>query len=149
MNNSCSPFLGPSGSCSLRNLASYAIRVTCADDVIAGVGFAQTNNVRLMIKNTGHDFLGRSVGEESLALWTHNLKQTTFVSYKSSQYTGPAFRVGAGITNAELYATAGAKGYRAVGGPCPTVGATGGYAQGGGHDPPGAKFGLGSDQVLE
>ncbi|KAG9520865.1 FAD/FMN-containing isoamyl alcohol oxidase MreA, partial [Aureobasidium melanogenum] len=149
MNDSCSPFLGPNGSCTLANLASYAINMSCADDAIAGVAFAQNNNIRLTIKNTGHDFLGRSAGKGSLALWTHNMKQMSFVNYESSQYTGPAFRVGAGITNAELYAAAGAKGYRAVGGSCPTVGATGGYAQGGGHGPLGAKYGLGSDQVLE
>ncbi|RYP39081.1 hypothetical protein DL767_002344 [Monosporascus sp. MG133] len=149
MNRTCSPFAGPNGSCTLGNLASYAINVTAAEDAIAGVKFAQSNNVRLIVKNTGHDFLGRSSGKGALALWTHNLKKTSFLNYKSSFYTGPAMRIGAGITNIEMYEAAHAKGYRAVGGSCPTVGAGGGYTQGGGHGPLGSKYGLGADQVLE
>ncbi|KAJ8124654.1 hypothetical protein O1611_g8986 [Lasiodiplodia mahajangana] len=35
MNRSCSPFEGPSGSCGLGNLPSFAINVTGAEDVIA------------------------------------------------------------------------------------------------------------------
>ncbi len=65
MNNSCDPFFGPSGACTLGNLASYAINVASAQDVIAGVCFASSNNIRLTIKNTGHDYLGRSSGAGS------------------------------------------------------------------------------------
>ncbi|KAI1375600.1 hypothetical protein F4677DRAFT_454849 [Hypoxylon crocopeplum] len=149
MNRSCSPFDGPSGSCTLGNLAAYAINVSGADDVIAGVKFASKYNIRLIMKNTGHDFLGRSSGEGALALWTHNMKETSLINYQSSSYTGPAMRIGAGVTNIEMYTAASALGYRAVGGSCPTVGAAGGYAQAGGHGPLGSKYGLGSDQILE
>lgn len=150
MNRSCSPFDASSGSCTLGNLASFAINVQKASDVIAGVNFAQQNNIRLVVKNTGHDFLGRSTGEGALALWTHNLKDTTFISnYRSSGYSGTAMRIGAGVTNIEMYTAADKVGYRAVGGSCPSVGAGGGYTQAGGHGPLGAKYGLGSDQVLE
>ncbi|KAI8626384.1 hypothetical protein F5Y19DRAFT_488221 [Xylariaceae sp. FL1651] len=150
MNKSCSPFDGPGGSCSLGNLPSFAINVSSADDMIAGVKFAQNNNIRIVIKNTGHDFLGRSSGEGALSLWTHNLKETTFINnYRSPSYKGPAMRIGAGITNIEMYTASHAKGYRTVGGSCPTVGAGGGYTQGGGHGPLGGKYGLGADQVLE
>ncbi|KAI0185941.1 hypothetical protein EV127DRAFT_484700 [Xylaria flabelliformis] len=151
MNRTCSPFDAASGgSCTLGNLPSYAINVSSAEDVVAGVQFAEKNNIRLVIKNTGHDFLGRSSGEGALSLWTHNMKQTTFIpKYKGSTYQGPALRIGAGIMNIEMYQAADKVGYRAVGGSCPTVGAGGGYTQAGGHGPLGAKYGLGSDQVLE
>lgn len=151
-NNSCSPFLGASGSCEAGNLASYAIDVRKPGDAIAGVNFARANNIRLTIKNTGHDFLGRSSGAGSLALWTHNLKDVEVIKkYKSpaSPYRGHAIRIGAGMQNQDLYAAADANGYRAVGGSCPTVGASGGFSQAGGHGPLGARYGLGSDQVLE
>ncbi|KAI0201518.1 hypothetical protein F4808DRAFT_103279 [Astrocystis sublimbata] len=150
MNRTCSPFDATSGTCSLGNLPTFAINVSSAHDVVAGVRFAQTNNVRLVIKNTGHDFLGRSSGQGALSLWTHNMKQTTFIPrYRGSTYRGAAMRIGAGITNIEMYTAADKVGYRAVGGSCPTVGAGGGYTQGGGHGPLGAKYGLGADQVLE
>lgn len=54
-NQSCDPFTPEAKPCTLGNYVSYAIKVTSADDVIAGVRFAQENNVRLVIKNTGHE----------------------------------------------------------------------------------------------
>ncbi|KAI1483620.1 hypothetical protein F4774DRAFT_425387 [Daldinia eschscholtzii] len=149
MNDSCNPFFGPSGTCSLGNLATYTINVSSAADVVAGIRFAQEHNIRLTIKNTGHDFLGRSGGAGSLGLWMHHLKQISFLEYSSPLYSGPAARIGAGVEYADLYPTASSHGYRVVGGSCPTVGIVGGFSQGGGHGPLGAAYGLGSDQVLE
>ncbi|PQE22275.1 FAD binding domain-containing protein [Rutstroemia sp. NJR-2017a WRK4] len=149
LNNSCSPFLGPNGSCTLGNLASYALNVSGPADVIAGLEFVRKNNMRLTIKNTGHDFLGRSTGAGSLGLWMHNLDEITFLDYSSPFYTGPSYRIGAGVGYNNLYPVASADGYRVVGGSCPTVGVTGGFTQGGGHGPLGSAYGLGADQVLE
>lgn len=151
MNNSCSPFAGPSGECTLGNLASYAIKVDNVQDVVAGVRFAQASNIRLTIKNTGHDFLGRSAGAGSLALWTHNLKEVTYLdNYRSCNYTGPAARLGAGVQHSDLYPADAIKHrYRVLGGSCPTVGVAGGFSQGGGHSPLSSKHGLAADQVLE
>lgn len=151
MNNSCSPFTSPNTSCTLGNLAQYAINVSSADDVIAGLQFARANNIRLTIKNTGHDFLGRSAGAGSLALWTHNLKQIEFLAKynNSALYAGPAARIGAGVEYGDLYPLASAQGYRVVGGSCATVGVAGGFTQGGGHGPLGGAYGLSADQVLE
>lgn len=156
-NNSCSPLEGPFSTdpalknvqCTLGNLAQYAIKVTDAASAIAGVKFAKQKNIRLTVKNTGHDYLGRSMGRGSLALWTHNLKEASFFDYKSKYYSGPAGRIGAGVQVAELYQAAAAAGYRAVGGSCPSVGAGGGWTQGGGHGPLSAAYGLGADQTLE
>ena len=148
-NNSCSPFFGPDGVCELGNAASYAINIGSPEDAVAGVTFAETRNVRLTIKNTGHDYLGRSAGEGSLALWTHNLKGIDFVNYSGPNYTGPAFRVGAGVESSELLAATSKQGYRVVVGGCATVGVTGGFSQGGGHSSLGSSYGLGADQVLE
>lgn len=152
LNNSCSPFSRANASCTLGNLAQYAINVSSADDVIAGVHFARTHNIRLTIKNTGHDFLGRSAGAGSLALWTHHLKHIDIIpaynNSASSGYNGPAIRIGAGVEYEDVYPLASAHGYRVVGGSCPTVGIAGGYTQGGGHGPLGGTYGLSADQVL-
>jgi hypothetical protein len=38
---------------------AYAIASTSAQDVAAGMRFANDNNIRVSVRNTGHDFLGR------------------------------------------------------------------------------------------
>ncbi|KAI1357675.1 FAD/FMN-containing isoamyl alcohol oxidase-like protein MreA [Xylaria arbuscula] len=149
VNNSCSPFTASDGRCALGNLAQYAINVSSAQDVIAGIRFAQEKNVRLTIKNTGHDFLGRSTGKGSLALWMHNLKQIQFLNYRGKSYTGPAVRLGAGVEYGDVYPGASARRRRVVGGASPTVSVAGGFSQGAGHGPLGTAYGLGADQVLE
>jgi FAD/FMN-containing dehydrogenase len=149
-NNSCSPFLAANGTCVLGDLAQYAINVADASSVVAGIQFAQAQNIRLIVKNTGHDGLERSSGKGSLALWTHNLKSMSFISnYSSPYYSGLAARVGAGVEVQEVYAAASANGYRVVGGGCPTVGLAGGWLQGGGHGPLTSAYGLGADNALE
>ena len=149
LNNTCSPFDGPEGSCSLGNLASYAIDVVDKDSVIAGIKFAREKNIRLTIKNTGHDILGRSTGRGALALWTHHLKDVKVLQeYTGSVYKGPAIKLGAGIQVHEAYQIATANGLRVAAGGCPTVGLAG-WVPGGGHGPLTSQYGLGADEILE
>lgn len=49
----------------------------------------------------------------------------------------------------EVYQAAADGGYLVVGGNCPSVGMTGGYAQGGGHSGLSSMYGLAADNVLE
>ena len=149
LNNSCSPFPASSSGCDLGNLAVYALDIDSAATVAAGLKFAQEHNIRLTIKNTGHDYIGRSSGQGSLALWTHNLKNMTFFDYSSPHYTGPALKVGAGVQFSEAYSAAAERNLRVLGGYCPTVGIAGGYVQSGGHGPLAASYGLASDNALE
>jgi len=51
----CDPYPPIEKSCELGNYVSYSINVTGADDVVAGIEFAKANNIRLVIKNTGHE----------------------------------------------------------------------------------------------
>jgi hypothetical protein len=56
-NDSCLPdFADP---CSGKGYSVYVINATCVDDVKKGVDFARNNNVRLIVKGMGHDYLGR------------------------------------------------------------------------------------------
>lgn len=103
LNDSCSPFVGPNKPCTLGNIASYAVDVDGPGTLVAGLKFAQQKNIRISIKNTGHDYIGRSNGLGSLALWTHNLKDISFLNYISSTYYGPAIRVGAGVQFFDAY----------------------------------------------
>lgn len=54
-NQSCDPFTDISRPCDMGNYASYSIDVTSAQDVVAGLQFARDKNIRLVVKNTGHE----------------------------------------------------------------------------------------------
>jgi FAD/FMN-containing dehydrogenase len=148
-NESCDPFTDRTAPCKVGSYVAYAVAATNAADYKATIAFARKNNIRLVIRNTGHDYMGKSTGAGSLALWTHNLKTRSIVDYKSSGYTGKAMVIGAGVQAFEAQETANAKGYVVVEGDCPTVGLAGGYTQGGGSSPLASRFGMGADQVLE
>ncbi|KAK8017194.1 hypothetical protein PG991_008270 [Apiospora marii] len=154
-NYSCDAFAPRSAPYGLGNHASYVIDVSedadaARQSIQAALEFVRRHNIRLVVKNTGHDYLGRSTGTGALSVWTHHLKSTEFIpAYNSSHYTGPALKLGAGVQGFEAYAAANATGHRIVGGSCPTVGIAGGYSQGGGHSILASRHGLGSDNVLE
>lgn len=150
--NSCLPQDAgkQNATCQLGGLPAYSVNVTCAAQIQLAVNFARTLNLRVVIRNTGHDFLGKSTGAGALNIWTHHLKKLELVEdYKSAgSYRGPAFKIGAGVQVVELYQAADRYGYTAVGGECRTVGVAGGYTAMGGHSPMSPIAGLGSDQVL-
>ncbi|KAK4156094.1 hypothetical protein C8A00DRAFT_12939 [Chaetomidium leptoderma] len=145
----CMPQNGDTSQCTLGGFPSYAIKAQSVYQIQLAVNFARTVGLRLVVKNTGHDFLGKSTGSGALSIWTHNLKSIRFLkSFKTPSYSGPAIEMGAGIQVGELYAAADQYGVTAVGGECKGVGVSGGYTAGGGHSPMSTKYGLGSDQVL-
>jgi hypothetical protein len=55
-NYSCVP---GSGSCSGAGYPVYVLEATNAEDIKSVIDFARTHDVRVNIKSTGHDFLGR------------------------------------------------------------------------------------------
>lgn len=148
-NRSCDPFTGRDFECVIGTAVQYAVNVSCASDVSAGIEFATKHNIRLVIRNTGHDYNGKSTGAGSLGLWMHHLKDITFSDWSDSYYTGKAIKMGAGVQGFEAYQAANASGLQVVGGECPTVGIAGGYTQGGGHSALASKHGLAADQTLE
>ncbi|GLB01552.1 hypothetical protein AtubIFM61612_008452 [Aspergillus tubingensis] len=147
-NFSCDPYL-PNTPCTIRSLVWYAVNASSAQDYQATIEFAIKHNIRLVVRNTGHDYLGRSTGAGALALWTHHLKEIEIVEYQSTGYFGPAIKVGAGVQILDAMNAAHEQGYTLVGGNCQTVGYAGGYSQGGGHGQLMSMCGLAADQVLE
>lgn len=147
-NQSCDPFQPESRACLLGNYVRYAVNSSSTEDIQATIAFAVENNIRFVIRNTGHDYLGRSTGAGALAIWTHYLKSIEFQNFTSEAYTGPAVTVGAGVQGYEILEAARDVGLVAVGGECPTVGLAGGYTQGGGHSALSTSFGLSADNTL-
>ncbi|KAF4981966.1 hypothetical protein FZEAL_2312 [Fusarium zealandicum] len=147
-NQSCDPFLSQSRPCTLGNYPAYAVKVDNSAQVAAAVKFANNHNIRLVVRNTGHDYLGRSTGAGSLAIWTHFMKNTEVIHWSDKLYTGPALKIGAGVQGSDAVEAAHAHGLTAVSGECPTVGLAG-FTLGGGHSALSTSFGLGADQTLE
>ncbi|PWY73066.1 FAD-binding domain-containing protein [Aspergillus heteromorphus CBS 117.55] len=143
------PDLASGSSCTLGGYSSYAVNVSTVAQVQLAVNFARNAGLRLVAKNTGHDFNGKSTGAGALGVWTHHLKELAYYEhYRLGNYSGPAVKMGAGIQAFEIYEKANALGVTAVGGEGKTVGVAGGYVLGGGHSPLSSRYGLAADQVL-
>ena len=56
-NDTCLPY--PTVPCSGEGYPVYVVNASSKEDVKAGVDFARQWNVRLIVKGTGHDYLGR------------------------------------------------------------------------------------------
>ncbi|OTB14166.1 hypothetical protein K445DRAFT_23947 [Daldinia sp. EC12] len=154
-NQTC-PIVGGASetSCYQGRVPYYSATVRSAEHVQKTVLFAKAYNLRLVVKNTGHDGSGRSAAQDSLQIHTHHLKgikyHPEFVAQGANVSSGPAVTLGAGVMHWELYERGFREGYITVGGECPTVGAVGGFLQGGGV----SSFlsharGLAVDNVLE
>lgn len=113
------------------------------------INFARNLNLRLVVKNKGHDFNGKSTGAGALSIWTHFLDDIRYIpSYRTAESDGPALKIGAGVDVLSLYEYADAHDLEAVGGIARTVGIGGGYSAGGGHSPLMSLHGMAADQIL-
>ncbi|KAM0283509.1 hypothetical protein ACHAQH_002460 [Verticillium albo-atrum] len=151
-NDTCLP--DPSYPCSPEGYPRYVVNATTSKDVKLGVDFARKYNVRLVVKNTGHDYLGRSIAPGALSIWTHHLKGITYHADKfkpdgcDTKTSGSAITAGGGVQVYDAYLAAAKHNHTIVGGGGRSVG-LGGYITGGGHSILSAKHGLAADQVLQ
>ncbi|CZR69907.1 uncharacterized protein PAC_19807 [Phialocephala subalpina] len=141
-------------TCSQGSVPSYYIDARDAADVSSGLLFAQTHGIPLVVKNTGHDFRGRSSAPGSLAIWTYNIQPEIefaedFLAESCLDSSGPTLTYGAGQGFQGLYEAAHERGYMLVGGTSPSVGASGGWVTGGGHSALSNTYGLGVDNVVQ
>jgi FAD binding domain-containing protein/berberine-like enzyme len=149
-NQSCDPFQPRERPCLLGNHVVYAVDARSPEDISAAIAFATEHDIRFVIRNTGHDYNGRSTGAGALSVWVHHMKDIEFLDWEGpSAYRGKAVKVAAGVQGFEVTEAANKLGLAVVGGECPTVGLAGGYTQGGGHSALSTSFGLGADNVLE
>ncbi|EFQ87601.1 hypothetical protein CFE70_003005 [Pyrenophora teres f. teres 0-1] len=142
-----------SGACSLGRLSAYYVDARSGNDISKTLDFARKHGIRISIKNTGHDYFGRSTAPNSLAIWTHNLKDTKF--HKKFHPKGCDTRyenigeIGAGIQAQEAWEAFEPHDMLVTVGAVASVGIAGGFGQGGGHGPLGPKYGLMVDQAVE
>ena len=132
----------------------YAVAAERAEDVAAAVRFARAHRLRMAVKGTGHDYLGRSTDPGALLVWTHAMRAIevvdAFVPSGCGGAPTPAVHVGAGARWGEVYREVTVKHRRYVqGGGCQTVGAAGGFLQGGGFGSYSNRYGTAAAGLLE
>ncbi|KAF2825686.1 hypothetical protein CC86DRAFT_293752 [Ophiobolus disseminans] len=151
--NSLRPSSPVSGECSLGRLSTYHVKAHTPEDISRTLNFVREHGIRVSIKNTGHDYFGRSNAANSLAIWTHNMKDLQY--HKKFRPQGCKTRyenigeVGAGIQAQEAWTFFEPLDMLVTVGAVGSVGIAGGFGQGGGHGPLGPKYGLMVDQAVE
>ena len=155
-NESCYLDNSKSVPCGQGRVPLYTLEAKTPQDIQAGVNFAQSHNVRLAIRNTGHSYQGRSTAPESLQINTHLMKNKTLhTNFRPSGYNGTgiieplAVTLDAGVQLFDMYEFCQKHGVMVVGGSSHGVGAAGGYIQGGGHSMFAGLLGMASDNALE
>ncbi|KAJ5614036.1 FAD binding domain-containing protein [Penicillium herquei] len=141
-------------NCSIGRLASYYVDVREPSHISSALKFATAHNIRISVKNTGHDFYGRSSVPNTLAIWTKNLDNLTFYSNftahncpaSNSQNIG---ELGAGVVAQDAYYFFSNHSMDIMGGYEESVGLAGGFAQGGGVGSFTTTYGLMADNAVE
>ena len=94
-------------TCTLGGYPVAAVNVSTVAQVQLAVNFARNAGLRLVIKNTGHCFLGKSAGAGALAIWLHNLGGIEFLPRYHEPghggYAGKAIKVGPAVTVLQAY----------------------------------------------
>lgn len=163
-NNSCNP-IWPNGTsitgdpsagargCSIGAYPAYVVNATSAQQIGAALTWAAQKNVRVVIKNTGHSYSGRSIGYGSLSIWTHHMRGINYdEKFKPAACPNDvaiaAARVAAGHSGIEVQIELAKHGVFAVTGSNPSVGLVG-WLTGGGHGPMSTTYGMGADNLLQ
>ncbi|KDQ14876.1 hypothetical protein BOTBODRAFT_55073 [Botryobasidium botryosum FD-172 SS1] len=138
--------------CFQGSVAPYFINVTGPADVQKALAFSLSTGIPLSIKNSGHDYKGRSSGKDTLSLWMHGLQSMAYVpdfvpAGCKTKYN--AMTMGTGVPWETAYDFADAHNLTIIGGYQETIATGGGWVQAGGHSILSPNFGLGIDRVVQ
>ncbi|KAL3479627.1 hypothetical protein BJX99DRAFT_267991 [Aspergillus californicus] len=141
-------------NCEQGSVPTKYVDVRTVKHVQRTLKFAGKNRLRVVVKNTGHDYMGRSSAPDSLGLWMHNLRPAIKVNEDfqpegCGESSGDCITFGAGQQFGGIYDFVKAHGYRIAGGSYSNVGAAGGWITGGGHSLLTNELGLGVDNVQQ
>ncbi|CAE6451667.1 hypothetical protein ACGC1H_002457 [Rhizoctonia solani] len=68
-------------TCGQGSVPVYIVTAFNKYDINKAISFAKKYKRTLVIKSTGHDYLGQSRGKGSYCIWTHNLKKVHFTDF--------------------------------------------------------------------
>ncbi len=135
-------------------VSEYAVAAESTQDVVAGVNFAREHDVRLVVKGTGHDFLGRSNAADSFLIWTHPMRdvdlEEAFIPSGAPADSEPlhVMHCGPGVRWIKAYQAATEAGRYVQGGSATSVG-LGGFILGGGFGIFSKRFGCAAANLCE
>ena len=66
--------------CEQGSVPPVGVDARSGSDVQAAVSFAKQYNLKLVVKSTGNDYLGRSTARGGFLIWTHNMKDILYNS---------------------------------------------------------------------
>ncbi|KAK7527899.1 uncharacterized protein IWZ02DRAFT_467720 [Phyllosticta citriasiana] len=135
----------PPRDCHQGSVSPYYIDVRKVSDIQAAFSFSRNTKTILSLKNTCHDYKGRSSAPNSLALWLTNLKppmklEKNFQPEGCPSSAGDGITMGGGQGMRALYKFAEGNGVTVPGGTS---------RRGGGHRFATNTLGLGVDNVLQ
>lgn len=125
------------GKCSQGALPRYALNSTSTEEIATVMKFAQDRRIAFNIKNSGHDYLGRSTSPDSITVWIHPLQKIEFhESFQPEECPSvasqKAFTFGGGVKWFDAYRAAHEHNVTVIGGAQAGVGVAGGWLGGGG-----------------
>ena len=133
------------------NIPEYSVEASEENDIMEAIKFANQHNIQVVVKTTGHNYAGASMGDGALLIWMRHFKKYGEVK-KAHQKCGETYeavlKVGGGQVWEEAYKVVG-NDYHLVGGGGLTVSAAGGWLNGGGLSASSRLYGMGIDQVIE
>jgi len=137
------------------DLPAYAIMAKTEEDIVAGLEFANSHNIQVTVKTSGHSISGASTAKDSLLIWLAQYPEDNTITEEyvdscedtnaTTNYT--VIGVNAG-QNFNSIASAVGDDYHFVSASEGTVGASGGWILGGGLSYTSREYGLGVDNVL-
>ncbi|KAL5017612.1 hypothetical protein ScPMuIL_007201 [Solemya velum] len=125
---------------------AMVVLVGSVSDVQKAVRFARSFDLKISIRSSGHDFIGRSTGDGTLQINLSNMANIS-VNTASSSWPAGEVTVESGNSWIRVYEEVDKHNRVMIGGSAHTV-AMGGYTLGGGHSPISRTFGLAVDNLL-
>jgi hypothetical protein len=129
---------------------SYCYLLISFPIVKAGIHFASRYDLRLALKSSGHDCLGRSTGRDSLLIYTYYFQKLTFTESFTvgGETRGSAVTMDSEVNLQTVYLAAQQVGNFIFGGTAATVALGGGYIQGAVHSALSQLFDLAADNAI-
>eukprot|EP01006_Ploeotia_vitrea_P019683 TRINITY_DN51915_c0_g1_i1.p1 TRINITY_DN51915_c0_g1~~TRINITY_DN51915_c0_g1_i1.p1 ORF type:complete len:591 (+),score=86.49 TRINITY_DN51915_c0_g1_i1:236-1774(+) len=123
-----------------------AVIVGSVKDIQRTIRFSRRHDIRFLVHNSGHSFLGRSTAVDSIVIVPSLLSKFKFHTDSAGQQL---VSTEAGADWGAVYAAVEERKLHIVGAWERTVGTSGGYIQGGGVSPTTSHYGFASDHVTE
>ena len=99
-NDSCDPFTPRERPCEIGAYVQYSVNVSSPEHVVKTLKFVKEHNIRLVVKNTGHEYVYITVFSRVLGIhyhivvsWGGQPQQAQYRSGRTTSKTSPGFPI--------------------------------------------------------